>query len=726
MTTCTTENTDHDKTSDWEDFRGLITRFFQSVVKADTPLFLVESTEELWGLFLRVLPAAERQHHLCHNCRHFIQRFGGLVTITERGEVKSVVWPTDSIIEKAGLSPVYTRVAKRIRDAVQHGTIKGVFKSEERHLGLAITGAWTHIAVPNPQQYTKITPTAEQAAATVNAEFGMLERVVKEYPLALCQQAQALLTSGRLYRPETHLPTIDRLIAFHQRRERFTNAKARRNLLWREVAIGATVLAHARGTVIGQLMDNLTEGKSAQEVMGAWNAAMDPGSYQRSTAAPAEGTVRRAEQLFADLKLAPALPRRYAKITELLSCGVLWSSAAARVLKSRATKQKIQPGVFGHLDTKTGAPAAPSGPLSAGTLVTMTWAKFDKVVLPSAQALHALVPDNANHFAALVTAVDPKAPCLLKWDREDRRNPFSWYYHGGVDASMRARVLAAGGKVDDVDIRATLAWDNRNDLDLHVLAPVKDRPSQKHHIYFAEKKPYGQNGWLDVDMNVRGETDKPVENTRWARGEAIPGVYEVYVENYRFHEKHVGATPFRAELVVFGHVFHCNGICLSGRNHADSRVVVAKFKVIQDASGRLVFGGFLGGEMSLLASYSQVVTDTSWAPTSGTWAEVLSIAKSPNLWTRECPENGNHTFFLLKDAEDKSKGLGRGFFPEMLRPDLREVRSVLEAYAASAEIASTDDAIAAGLGYSSDQPWGLRLRVTTAAGTTDYLIDRAD
>jgi hypothetical protein len=72
------------------------------------------------------------------------------------------------------------------------------------------------------------------------------------------------------------------------------------------------------------------------------------------------------------------------------------------------------------------------------------------------------------------------------------------------------------------------------------------------HIYYGHKRS-ACGGWLDVDMNVRGETTKPVENVQWTRGTAPAGRYRVIVHNYRFHEA-PGATDYRVEVEINGEV----------------------------------------------------------------------------------------------------------------------------------------------------------------------------
>ena len=135
-----------------------------------------------------------------------------------------------------------------------------------------------------------------------------------------------------------------------------------------------------------------------------------------------------------------------------------------------------------------------------------------------------------------------------------------------IDAEIADRLQREGGKSGD--IRASLIWNNRNDLDLHVVAPSGEE------IYYAHKNS-DCGGELDVDMNVSGETTKPVENIYWPRGGAPLGHYKVFVRNYGYHEGARGKTEFRVELLVNGEVTHFNGT-VSGTGES-SDVVTAEF-----------------------------------------------------------------------------------------------------------------------------------------------------
>ncbi len=140
-----------------------------------------------------------------------------------------------------------------------------------------------------------------------------------------------------------------------------------------------------------------------------------------------------------------------------------------------------------------------------------------------------------------------------------------------IDAEIKARVTSAGGQYDNVDIRASLIWNNRNDLDLHVIPPSGEE------VYYSHRQS-ACGGWLDVDMNVSGESEKPVENVRWAKGKAPPGRYRVIVQNFAYKAGNSGPTPFRVELEVNGDVRQIDGVVSpNGETHVNSNVVVADF-----------------------------------------------------------------------------------------------------------------------------------------------------
>ena len=122
-----------------------------------------------------------------------------------------------------------------------------------------------------------------------------------------------------------------------------------------------------------------------------------------------------------------------------------------------------------------------------------------------------------------------------------------------IDAEIAQRVRSAGGRYDDVDVRVSLLWNTHDDLDLHVTTPAGEE------IYYGNKLARC-GGELDVDRNVRGETDKPVENVRWKKGEARPGEYRVVVQNFRFHERHPRPVEYKVEIDVGGEIRHFEGL----------------------------------------------------------------------------------------------------------------------------------------------------------------------
>ncbi|MBL8974933.1 MAG: hypothetical protein JNK56_30325 [Myxococcales bacterium] len=662
---------------------------------AGGPLFFTRA-EGLWPIFLANIPAQLQQNYTCNSCRHFVERFGSLVAIDESGRASSALWAD---VAPAGFELAFRRMA----EAATQAEIAGVLVPATPMLGTPFspptaTGkVWTHFAVGVPQAHAHPLLSAAQVQAERREDHHMLARGLAEFPQELVERAHALLTSGTLYRSEKCIGVAAWLLALHQQLAGVKSARQKDALIWKAAATAPAGFAHVRSSMIGTLLEDLAAGLDSAAIKRRFDDKMAPSQYGRAQVAPSAGNIAQAEKVIAALKATGSLDRRFARLADLTS--FLW--------RPQAAKPAEPGGVFGHLTPK----AKPATGKLALPQQTMTWEKFARTVLPDALTIEAQVPPVSDRFMALVTAANAEAPPILQWDAEGARNPVSWYYHAGIDAEMKRRVEGAGGQYEGVDIRASLLWNNRNDLDLHVITP------QREHIYFGNKRS-NCAGWLDVDMNVRGETTTPVENIRWARGAARRGRYRVYVQNYRFHEPSQLPTPFKVEVEISGEIYHFADVVSPGRQTGSaSDVTVLEFDY--EPGQRLTHAP--RHAVPLAQGTGQ------WSVTPNTWVPVTGVVASPNLWgERPLVQHGRHTFFLLKGCRDTTAGRGRGFFTETLRGEFHAIRATLEAYNHTAEIAGAEEAEACGLGMTDQKPWNLVLRVSTANAVATYLIDRWD
>ncbi len=166
-----------------------------------------------------------------------------------------------------------------------------------------------------------------------------------------------------------------------------------------------------------------------------------------------------------------------------------------------------------------------------------------------------------------------------------------------IDAEIAARLRREGGKTGDV--RVSLVWNNRNDCDLHVVAPSGEE------VYYGHKKSIC-GGELDVDMNVRGESTKPVENIYWPPGGAPVGKYKVIVQNYAYHDPDVkGEYEFRVEVVCGKKATHYEGK-ISGTGKPSNQLVCEfDFSGLSPAAAEAVYASY--GDNAILSQWQAVL-----------------------------------------------------------------------------------------------------------------------
>lgn len=381
---------------------------------ADRPLFTTDV--DLWPIYLESFPEAARQHHNCTACRHFLQRYGGLATIGEHGEVRSAVWSADEDPD-----PEHRLAVADMERAIRRAKITGVFLSSVQELGTGITGEWTHLAVAVPagspaRHRHTTTLTALQKMAELRQDHATVLRALDDFPLALLEQVVELLERDALYRAEKVLGPARWLRDLAS----VIRTGDRENLVWRAVATAPAGFCHPRSSMVGTLLEDLAAGLGFDAAAARFRAKMHPLSYQRPQAPPSAGQIAAAEDLVAKLGIAAALPRRFARLDEIET---VWRPTAP---------PSPSDGVFGHLLAE--APAQHR--LDVRVASAITWTRFVRDVLWSAVAVELRAPALGN-YCALLTAVDPDAPPILQWDQPDARNRVSWYvYSGGSTAAQ--------------------------------------------------------------------------------------------------------------------------------------------------------------------------------------------------------------------------------------------------------------------------------------------------
>lgn len=420
--------------ADYDAFLARInTRFAANVQQGAAKVFMTDA-EGLWESYLDAfVDPAERQYHTCHACRHFIQRFGGLVVVDEQGRTTPAIWNEDDAPDH------YKAAITTMRKLVSRANVTDVFMSSDAKWGTPVTGDWHHLAVvpPKVMVYTGRTLTAGQAMAEKREDFKTVMHALNEFTQPMVEQALTLLKSDALYRSEKVLGQAQWLYDLHVAKAAGHDKK---NVVWRAIASAPAGFCHPRSSMIGALLEDIAAGMEFSEVSRRFASKMHPLAYQRPQAAPKAGAIAQAEKLFEQLELAPALARRIARLDEVPK---VWEPRAAE-------RKEPTGGVFGHLAPK-GAQPLPNMEIPAQL---MTLQKFVQTVMPEAEQVEVHLGAGNLPFFVVTTAVNADAPRLFHWD-----HPFSWYvWHGGAPAGQYG--MAAGWTKLAAITRLPARWDD--------------------------------------------------------------------------------------------------------------------------------------------------------------------------------------------------------------------------------------------------------------------------
>lgn len=631
---------------------------FDSMLAAETPLFIVHyDRDEIWEAYLQGFPEDDRQEHNCSSCRAFIRQAGPVVRIgggPPGSNLKlSSIWPRDS--QSPGVRALAEYVEARPINRPFYHDLRhvGTDKSPDPEKGIV----WEHffVEVPRALQNNKRNDLG-RAAADLSESRRVMVRGFEEITDDAISLVLELIGQGSLYRGNEHQHIVEKFAAARiQYREERHYAE---NMSWLLVHELPDNVARCRNTAIGTLLTDLSTGTDLESAVRAFERMVAPANYKRPTALATPRMVEAAKKRLEELGMISALQRRRLDDRDL--------TAADATYVYRPTKSTKD--VFEELTEEK-----PITLKELAKVETIYIADFLEQVVPTAKDMKVLVERrHLGNFVTLTGPQDPDAKNLMKWD-----NSFGWSYTGGVADSIKERVKKAGGDVNGW-LRASLAWSNTDDLDLCFTC---HDGNYREHVYYGHKQ--GTQAWLDVDMNVRGETREPVENIT-CNQQLKPGKYTIGVCQFRHRENQ--DTGYELEVEVDGEI-HTFGRAKSP-NQSQSDVVV--FQVMED--GQVVFKD--NPKMSKAGSGLM-----KWGVKTGVLTRVRALTLSPNHWTK--PVGNKHFMFILEGCVSDEET--RGFYNEFLTEKLSKERKTMEALASKVEVAPAQGAEMSGIGFSDTQ-----------------------
>lgn len=636
---------------------------------AREPLFVVASDRDtIWETYLKAFPAGtdpifrEKTTHDCSCCKKFIRDVGNVVAI-QNGAV-ATVWDLNA------LPSPYQAVADAMSEYIKALPIRDVFLSHEAMHGRAtshglINGrsiTFSHFAGEVPTRF--VAPKKELATrrGKKRADFDVLMRGIQELKPEAVAQVVDLIEQNALYRGEEHRRAV---LEFQQLQAHVLGMTAsthpRVPLVWTLIDSPA---ARLRNTVIGTLIQDLSDGVELERAVRSFESKVAPQNYKRPTALITKRMVEDAMKTIGELDLEPALERRHARLSDVSVTSVLWVNNAAQGEMKGGIKgllmEEVQPAAFDpDKATEIGIEA------------------FVRDVLPGVKDLRLYLENSAlPNFVSLTAPVHADSKRLFRWS-----NDFAWSYDGNVADSIKDKVKRAGGRVEDVALRISLAWSNTDDLDLHCFAP-----GGRHIAYF------NKEGILDVDMNVQGETREPVENMRWVH-RPRDGEYDVFVHNFRKRESIDVGFTVEVESAYGLHTLRYDK-AVAGKQEVKVAHIVMQSGVEPTV---VAAPGIVAGS----------VAQEKWGLKTLDLIRVNSLVLSPNYWDGNAVGN-KHFFFILDGAKNPLPT--RGIYNEFLSGHLEKHRKVFEVLGDKTKVPVADQQLS-GVGFSSTR----KERVTVVA-----------
>jgi len=621
----------------------------------------------------------ERTEHDCQTCRNFIKNVGKLVAIVG-GEIVTV-WDVPN------LPYPYSEVFASLSRFVKKFPIDSVYRDDQPSYGAKSTmqvidpeafqtRTWNHFYWNVPKRFHLESHKLGECLGESRNSASIFRRGLDELNPTSLKDVKDLISANSLYRGAEFADKVNRFIEL-QTCYLTLDADHKSAFVWQHHNDSASRL---RNTVIGTLIQDLSEGVEFERAVQSFENKVAPTNYKRPNSIITPRMVEDAVRKVRELGLEEALYRRYARISDISVNNVLFVDNAVR--------SQMRDGLTSLLMDEV-RESRPNIDRASEIKIE----EFIRDVVPKATSIELLVTSAMlSNFVSLTAPVHRDSGRLLQWN-----NDFAWAYDGNATDSIKERVKAAGGNVAAL-LRVSLSWFNFDDLDLHVVRPDGSR------IYFGahNRGEVRCGGCLDVDMNAgAGTTREAVENIAWTRN-LVDGVYTVIVNNFAKRESVDVGFEIEIECDGQSHQFKYQKPVANKEDKEVAKITIKNGRIVKMTPAENISGGGISKE--------------KWGVTTESLIRVDSMMLSPNFWDDNAVGN-KHYFFMLHGCRNPESI--RGLYNEYLNPTFTPHRKVFEVLGDKLKCPVSDDQLS-GVGFSSTRRDRVQVMVNTSEGRRPY------
>ena len=722
----------------FEQFASLIRNQF--AVMAATGKLFVSSVrgDDLWYLYLNsfdkednpVFRDPNSSTMNCNNDKHFIRRFGNIVTVDKNNNIVTIFDIDDDIVKnsayynsviacrdelkKALISSVFTidyndlvqspyeRVNKK-QDLYQIGhklTNKIYTVDEANKFGVVSSGSvytFPHFYAYLPKQYVHLDSSVSIGThlSKINTDHEIFVKGLN-IPADTLEVVIGLMDQGSLLRADIYKDKVVKFLFIKEEYDAIDGTKQQKsNWTWKKFS--DVPFARFANELIGTTCIDLAQGKNINIVQKEFNTRVDPANLHKATAPISQRQIDDATKGLVAKGYKDSFNRRFAVLDDI--------DINQRIHTNIGTSNKSTNGPALFADVK---------PTANTTISRHKKSEFDAIeevsietfldrILPKAKDVKVFLEGAfSNNLVTLTTAVDPNVKGIFKWD-----NHFSWTNKQGLASisKLTEAVVAKGGRVDGV-FRFTHSWNelepNNSLMDLHVFMPGNDGPrvkicdnygSSTNRVGWNRREDPISGGVQDVDyVEAAPAGYVPVENITFPSLDRLKdGKYKCKIHNWR---KRQTSGRGKAEIAFDGKLY-------------EYIYPVTKHHEWVDIATVTLERGVWSIEHHLNPVNSNETLTSMWGLSTNQFHKVNLICLSPNYWGDN--HIGNKHYMFLLDGCYSDEPI-RPFHIENLKGELLEYRKVLEVFGNTSKLEPTKDQLA-GLAFTDDSKESLIVKV---------------